>query len=146
MSELRAAVRETWEKALDDERVVEASAVARQVIEGYPELVASERERLIFAAILREIKQIARMETEESSQLSLFGFPSVIAIPVTEDGFTYMRTVKATWEELTQGASIREDNVRRAQVKLDTYNGALEHVRAAMEGTSRTLAEAIALL
>lgn len=146
MSDLRTAVRETWEKALDDDRVVEPAAVAQRVITDYPDLVADEREKLVFAAILREIKQIARQETEDSAQLSLFGFPSVIAIPVPDDGYTYMRSVKATWDELMAGAVIREDNVRRAQQKLDTYRGALERVRPAMEGSSRTLAEAIASL
>lgn len=146
MIDLRVAIRETWERELDQNRVVEIPSVARKVIGDYPDLVAEEQERLLFAAIVREIKQIARDETETSAQLSLFGFPAVIAIPVTDDGFTYMRTVKATWEELLQGAGIREDNVRRAQSKLDTYRGALEHVRSAMEGTDRTFAEALVLL
>lgn len=141
--DLRTAVRQTWERALEEEERVEAPVVAQRVITEFPALVADEQERLIFAAILREIKQIARTETEESSQLSLFGFPSVIAIPVPDDGYAYMQAVKARWADLVAGAGVREDNVRRAQQKLDTYNGALEHVRPVMEFTERTLAAAV---
>lgn len=146
MTDLRSAVRETWERALEAQRVVEAPVVARQVMADYPDLVANESDRLVFTAILKEIKQIARDEAEQSSQLSLFGFPSVIAIPVPDDGFHYMQAAKAQWVDLTAGAQIRADNVRRAQAKLDTYNGALDRVRPVMEGTERTLAEAVALL
>jgi hypothetical protein len=145
-TDLRTAVRETWQKALESERVVEIPAVARQVIADYPDLIVSEQERLVWTAILKEIKELARQEAEDASQLRLFGFPSVIAIPVLDDGYHYMQSTKAQWVDLIAGAQVRADNVRRAQAKLDTYLGALDHVRPVMEGTERTLAEAIPLL
>lgn len=144
MSDLHEAVRQTWERALDADHAVSPPDVARKVIEDFPALVKAEEERLIFAAIVREIKAIARLETEQSSQLSLFGFPSVIAIPQSDEDegdFAYMRTTKAVWGELEAGATVRETNVRRAQEKLDTYRAALEHVRPRMQGTGLTFAE-----
>jgi hypothetical protein len=142
-TDLHVAIRETWARALEEERVVEVPAVAHRVIRDFPELVAPEQDRLIFLSIQREIKQIARQEAEDSSQLTLFGFPSVIAIPVPDDGYHYMQSTKAIWDDLTAGAQVREVNVRRAQQKLDTYNGALAHVRPLMEGTDLTLAQAL---
>lgn len=145
-TELRGAVRETWERALDEERQVDAGTVARRVIAEYPEIIAQEQEHLIWVAILKEIKQIARDEVENTSQLSLFGFPRVIAIPVPDDGYGYMRATKATWDDLVSGRTVRAENVRRAQEKLDQYDDSLERVRPVMEGTAIELAEALTRL
>ena len=143
MNDLRTAVSEAWSRALDDERTVAIPDVADRIMEDYPDVVSQESERLVRSSIVRMLKDNANRETEESSQLSLFGFPSVIAVPVTDDGYVYMQSMKATWADLSSGAQIRETNVRRAQARLDQYNGALEHVRPIMEGTDVTLAEAV---
>lgn len=145
-SDLRTATRETWQRALDAEERVEVSDVANRVIADYPDLVAAERDRLVWAAIMREIKQLAREEAEAASQLSLFGFPAVIAIPVPGDGYQYMQAGKAHWLDLVAGLEVREANAARAQAKVDTYREALDRARPAMENTDRTLAEAVALL
>jgi hypothetical protein len=144
--DLRTAVRQTWERALDEQETVIVRDVVARVRDDFPDVVESEGERLIDTAIAREVKSIARTEAEQGAQLTLFGFPSVIAIPIPDDGYEYMQAVKARWEQLAAGGQIREDNVRRAQLRLDAYNGALDHVRPVMEGTERTLSDALALL
>lgn len=145
-TDLRSATRATWQRALDDNERVEVSDVANRVIADYPELVVAERDRLVYAAILRDIKQLAREEAENASQLSLFGFPAVIAIPVPDDGYQYMQAGKAHWDDLVAGLTVREANVSRAQAKVDTYREALDRAQPVMENTDRTLAEAVALL
>ncbi len=142
-TELRDAIRTTWETTLDAEREVDVPTVADRIIAEHGLMVAEEAQGLIRAAIIREIKDIARVETEQSRQLTLFGFPSVIALPVPDDGFHYIRATKAVWDELVSGAKVRADNVQRAQERLDIYMAALEKVRPVMEGTTRTLAQAV---
>lgn len=151
--DLKTVVRETWEQALDASRIVSVAAVADQVIGEYPDLVEVEASHLVRRSLIRWIKGLARTEAEQSSDLTLFGFPAVIAIPIVpdeddedaaEDGYGYIRTLKAVWPELTAGSQIREANVRRAVQKLDVYTIALERVRPLMEGTDKTLAEALA--
>lgn len=143
---LRDVVRATWERTLDEEREVDVPTVADRIIEEHSAMIQVESVGLIRSAIIREIKDIARSETEQSSQLTLFGFPSVIAVPVPDDGFHYIRATKAHWDELVAGAQVRTDNVRRAQEKLDIYMAALAKVRPVMEGNDATLAQAIASL
>ena len=147
MNDLRTAVSEAWSRALDDERTVAIPDVADRIMEDYPDVVSQESERLVRSSIVRMLKDNANRETEESSQLSLFGFPSVIAVPVVGSGFVYMQSMKATLRDLTSGAEVRELNNRRTQVRLDQYNGALDLVRPIMEGNPEmTLAEAIVSL
>ena len=148
MVDLRAAVRETWEKALDDDRTVSVPSVVDRVIEAYPDLYAAEMENLGRAALLRWVKDLARSESDSDGQLTLFGLPSVIAVPVEDedgDGYVYLRTTKAVWEEVAAGRGLRVENVRHAQVKLDSYDGAIVILRPLMEGPGLTVAEAAML-
>jgi len=69
------------------------------------------------------------------------GYP-VITRADAGDGYRYMKLEKAGWEDLVAGLQIREENVRRAQSKLDTYRGALRQLRPIMEGTNLTFTEA----
>lgn len=145
MLDLRSAVRETWERALDDDRTVSVPAVVDRVIDAYPDLYASEMERLGRAALLRWVKDLARSESDADGQLTLFGLPSVIAVPVDDedgDGYVYLRTTKATWDDVTAGRFLRVENVRRAQARLDSYDGAIAVLRPIMEGTDLTVADA----
>jgi len=153
--DLKAVVRETWERALDKDRTVSVTVVVDQVIKEHGDLVEEEASYLIRRALIRWVKTLARTEAGESSDLTLFGFPTVIAIPTEPDPeadpddepgdeYVYMRTAKAVWSEIESGEVIRVTNVRRAQDKLDQYRGAKEHVRPLMEGTGKTLAEALA--
>lgn len=147
-SELREAIRETWDRALDDGRVVAIGTVADEVIESNPELVEAEAKALIRRSIVRWIKDLARSEAEATGSLTLFGFPRVIAVPANgyaseDDDYVYMRSLKATWPDIEAGEQLRIDNVRRAQARLDQYRGAKEEVRPLMEGTDRTLADAL---
>lgn len=143
---LTEVVRHEWERAIEEQDTVVVRDVVERVRTRYPDLVDTESDRLVDAAIAREIKAIARGEAEHGAQLSLFGFPSVIAIPIPEDGYEYMATAKARWEQLVSGGDIRQQNVLRAQQRLDQYNSALDYVRPVMQGTDKTLDAALAEL
>lgn len=146
--DLRTTVREAWEAALDAERIVRVPAFIDTFIEEHEDDVESEGARLIRQALIRWVKDIARGEAEGAEQLSLFGFPGTIAIPTDaeddEGEYAYIRSTKATFGELDSGKAVRVSNVQRAQARLDVYVIALERVRPLMEGTSKTLAEALA--
>ena len=142
MFNLRTVLQEEWEKALDANKSVSPPEVVDRVIESYPALVREEQERLCREAMLRWVKVLARAESDESGQLQLFGFPTVIAIPNgAPDDYRYMRATKATYPDLEAGLAVRDENVQRAQAKRATYMAALEKVRPMMQGTGKTLAE-----
>lgn len=143
---LRQIVETTWNAALDDHDDVDVAVVARRVVDENSDLVEQIADEAALALIVRFIKDLARAETEQGSQLSLFGFPAVIAVPIPDDGYLYKRTTKARWPELVAGRGVRETNVRRAQERLDQYDDGLEQVRSLMEGSERTFAEALTLL
>lgn len=146
MSDLRDAIRETWDRALDEDRVVSIPTLSSDFIAMNRDLVNAQADVLIRRAVIRAFTALARADADASGQLSLFGFPSVIAVPAQDrdDEYDYMRTAKATFADLEAGESIRVANVVAAQAKLDAYRGALERVRSEMEGTSRTLADVLA--
>lgn len=146
MSDFRAAVREAWEAALDDDRSVSIPVVADDFIEANEMLVREYSDVLIRRALIKEFTALARGAADSTGQMTLFGFPSVIAIPASDrdDEYDYMRTAKATFADLEAGESVRVANVVAAQAKLDSYRGALERVRPAMEGSERTLADVLA--
>ena len=83
--ELRTAVRDTWERALDEERTVSVPAVVDRVIATHRALYGREMERLGRSALLRWVKDLARTESDADGQLSLFGLPAVIALPDPAD-------------------------------------------------------------
>ncbi len=138
---LRRAIRETWYAALNDERKARIPEVAERIQNAYPDLIARQSHWLIFAAIKRYLNQLAKIETERDEP-NLFGFPRIIAIPEQDGSYSYMQVTKARWDDLIAGQRIREENVRRAQQKLDSYRDALEQVRPIMAGTQLTFAEA----
>lgn len=147
-SELREAVRAAWDEALDEGHVVVVGAVADRVIAEHADLVQQEADALIRRSLVRWVKDLARSEAEAAGDLTLFGFPAVIAVPANgyaseDDEYVYMRSVNATWHDIEAGEQLRIDNVRRAQARLDQYRGAKEEVRPLMEGTDRTLADAL---
>jgi hypothetical protein len=96
-----------------------------------------EQQRLILDAAKRMAKDVLRSLSDDSDapQLVLpgLGLPSVIAVP-TDEGFAYVRTDKAVWSQLQAGRSLRNDNVKRAQAKLDEYDRAMEKLAPIMAG------------
>lgn len=112
--------------------------------------LTSESERLVSEALRRHVKEHLRRLSDDDNpndgQLSLPGlhFPTAIAVK-DEARHYYVRTDQATWDELTAGESEREQNVDRARTKLRLYRDSMERLRVAMEGTGRTVAEAIEL-
>lgn len=146
MSDFRSAVREAWEAALDDDRAVSIPVITDDFIEANGLLVREYSDVLIRRALIKEFTALARGAADATGQMTLFGFPSVIAIPATDRDteYDYMRTAKATFADLEAGESVWVANVVAAQAKLDAYRGALERVRPSMEGTDRTLADVLA--
>lgn len=145
MSDFRTAVREAWDTALDDDRVVSIPALTDDFISANALLVREHSDVLIRRAVIKEFTALARGAADATGQLSLFGFPSVIAIPAGDrsDEYDYMRTTNATFADLEAGEAVRVANVEAAQARLDAYRGALEKVRPSMEGTGLTLADVL---
>src|SRR5690606_2007167 len=91
--------------------------------------------KTIVAKLMRDLS-----EDDAPTQLSLpgLGLPSAIAVQ-TAEGTYYVRSDKATWDELLAGRQIREANVSAAQAKLAAYDESCDLLRPYMEGTGRTV-------
>tara|TARA_R110002110_G_scaffold283280_1_gene497544 strand:+ start:1075 stop:1551 length:477 start_codon:yes stop_codon:yes gene_type:complete len=143
MSELTELVTTEWEKALTSNKEVALPKLAETIIESNKEAVQRESRGLVFNAVLKLLKGIAKKTADDSGQLELFGFPSVIAIP-SDDGYVYIRATAATFDKLKAGCVIRQANVDRAQIKLDLFKEAIAKVEPVMSGTEMTLMDAVA--
>lgn len=92
-------------------------------------------------------KSLRRMSNEgEAEQLSLPGvsLPATIAVLDEESGqYEYVDAHVATWRDLESGRHERLRNVAAAQARLDEYDAALRELRPHMEGTTRSVAEAL---
>lgn len=130
---------------LDSEQHVTIELVIDCAMGQDPEAFQAETDALIRQAARRIVKtQMAHLTNDDSAQGQLpgiVGLPSAIAIP-TLSGVYYVRSDKATWDELVRGRDVRVHNVVSAQAKLDAYDDALEDLRPLMEGTALTVAEA----
>lgn len=145
---LRQIVADAWDAALDREQSVEISHVVDTVIASHPDLIRAHGDELARGALGRYVRELARREAQDEGeaggQLALGGFPAVIAIPGGgPNGHRYMRATKATWPDLAAGRAIRAKNVERAQARLDAYDESLADFRPFMEGTNKTLADAL---
>ncbi len=142
LSTLREAIREAWDNALDSGKVV-ISDLADAVIQDNADLVDDLSRSLARSQVMKLIRELARAESEnEGGQLSLLGFPVVLAVPAADD-YIYMRATQANWQNLIDARTVRAENVARAQRKLDIYDEALDKVRPILEGTQLTLSDAI---
>ena len=140
-NQLRQAIRDTWHEALESQQRTSIPQVAEAIMPKHDDLIKHQGRALVVAAIKRYLNCLAKIETDRDSLLP-FGFPEVIAIPDSSNGYFYMQTAKARWDDLIAGQRLRDENVLRAQQKLDSYRAALDAVRPIMEGTQLTLAEA----
>jgi hypothetical protein len=143
MSSLREIVVYEWGKAIESGLEVRLPELADHIIKANRTAVELEYPRLALSAVLKLVRDVARSTTDESGQLELFGFPSVIAVPKNDGDFVYIKSTNATFEKLEAGRLIRVLNVDRAQTQLDQYTDALEKVRPLMAGTDKILLEAI---
>lgn len=142
MSKLNEIIRSAWEAAINTGKEVKLADLADDIIRENRAALEDEKDRLIRASVLKDLKKIAGATADDSGQMDLFGFPAVIAIPDGAD-YVYLRATSATYDKLVAGRSIRQENVNRAQSKLDTYNLALRRVKPIMEGTTKTLMDAV---
>lgn len=150
MSDLSQAAREAWDAALEGAASVTISQVRESVKEQFPDLVELEKEHLFDIALDRILKGFARTEAlSVTYQASLFGFPAIIAVPVSpdsdedEEGYIYMKATNARYDALSAGRHIRAKNVLHAVEKLDAYDSSLAAVEPYMKGTDLTLGEAL---
>ncbi len=142
---------------LDERRRVEATDVVLRARRQHADLFEMETERLIMQAARRIAKEVMKDLSEDdesstSSQLTLLdlALPTAIALPATDeggDGFTYIRSDKATWSELLVGGNVRDRNVERAQAKRDAYWESVDVLRPIMEKQPNlTVAEAMRII
>lgn len=143
---LRQALSEMAMQMLETTTQVSTEDVVAAARAAHPDLFASAAEHLVDHAANNIVGGILRRLTQddEDAQLVLPGFelPTAICI-VDESGSRWMLTSKAQWRHLLIGETIRDENVRHAVAKLDTYRQALDHLRPIMEGTELTVAEAV---
>jgi len=142
MSKLKDIVAQEWADAIEQSKEVLLPELAKGIISRHEDAIKEDTRRMVFNAVVKELKSIAKNTTDESGQMELFGFPSVIAIP-HDNGFVYLRATAATYEKLVAGCTIRQQNVDRAQTKLDTFKAALAKVEPLMSGTDKTLQDVI---
>lgn len=149
MTDINAIVREEWQEALSKGEHLLLSDIADRILTTRADDMQTHADYLCRSAILKILKRLAHEQTEdEDSQLSLFGFPSVIAVPLDSetkgDRYYYVETQRANLQELEAGRNLRVENILRAQARLDRYDAALESVRPMLEGTNKTLSQVLA--
>jgi hypothetical protein len=146
---VRAVLRECATDLLETEPNVTVAQVVGCAYRRHGDVFTSATQQMVEAAA-RDIdaKMMRDLSDDDGvAQLSLPGLelPSAIAVQ-HPDGTYYVRSDKATWDELLAGRQVREANVSAAQAKLDTYDESLDVLRPHMEGTERTVADAVRLL
>lgn len=136
---------------LESQREVTPGEVIECARRDYASLFEIERDRLVWLAAARIVKEILRelSNDEEEAQLNLpeLNLPSAIAVRGEGGDYYYVSSRKATWTELLAGREERVHNVQRAQAKLDRYNETLGRLRPLMEPhPARTVQQAAELL
>lgn len=132
---VRSVLRECAAELLETEDRVSAEHVVRCAYTRHGEVFADATDKMVRDLARRMAADIMRGFTEDDgSQLTIpgLGFPTAIAV-VTPDGNYWVRTDKATWNQLCAGEQQRVDNVDAAVAKLDSYREGKETVRPYME-------------
>ena len=144
MKELKEAVRDAWNDAIDTNAEIVLPELAGAIIDKNRESLVEWSRQLAFRSILDMLKSMAKTTVDDSGQMELFGFPAVIAIPTSENqDYVYLKSTAARFEQLKAGCFVRENNVQKAQAALDLYHRALELVEPIMDGTDMTLMQAV---
>jgi hypothetical protein len=148
---LKSILRDAAVSLLESRDRVEAKDVVQKAKMQHADVFEQEQHRLVMEAAGRIAKEIMKelSENDEPPLLDLFGLsvPTAIAVPKEGRGFYYVRTDKATWEQLVAGEQTRAANVERALAKLDAYRESMEYLRPTMERyPDRTVAEAMRLM
>jgi hypothetical protein len=145
---LQAILRGCAESLLEHEHEVRPSDVVECALTRYPGVMAEQRDRLIYQAAQRIVKDLLRQEAEtDDDQLQLDGlaFPRAIAVRSLADVY-YVRCDKAVWREVQAGYDEREHNVVAAIASRDAYEASMERLRPIMaDQPDMTVAEALAV-
>lgn len=146
---VHSVLRECAVDLLETEPQVTVAQVVACAYRRHGDVFIQATEQMVQAAAKTIVAKLMRdlSEDDAPTQLSLpgLGLPSAIAVQ-TAEGTYYVRSDKATWDELLAGRQIREANVSAAQAKLAAYDESCDLLRPYMEGTGRTVAEAVRLL
>lgn len=146
---VRGVLRECATDLLETEPHVTVDQVVGCAYRRHGEVFTAATQAMVLAAAREIVAKVMRDLSEDDSpdQLSLPGLdlPSAIAVQ-HPDGTYYVRSDKATWEELMAGRQVRVANVSAAQAKLDAYDESCEVLRPHMEGTARSVADAARLI
>lgn len=145
---VHAVLRECAVDLLETEPNVTVERIVGCAYRRHGETFAEHAETMVLAMARTIVAKLLRDLTDDDGdeQMAFPGFgglPSAIAVQSPE-GTYYVRADKATWPELLAGRDVREENVARAQVKLDAYNDTLDELRPFMEADHRvSVAEAV---
>ena len=146
---ITSILRECATDLLETEDKVGVEQVVTCAYRRHADQFAQASEAMVLDAARRIVRGLLRdLSSDDNEQLSfpsMAGLPSAIAVQ-TPDGTYYVRQDKATWSELQAGRDVRAENVTRAQAKLDAYDDVLDALRPYMEGTDRSVADAVALM
>lgn len=145
-----AVLRECATDLLDTEDHVTVEQVVGCAYRRHGDTFAEASEQMVLASarsiVAKLMRDLADNDDEQLAFPGLAGLPSAIAVP-TEHGTYYVRSDKATWNELLVGRKLRADNVEAAQAKLAAYDETIEVLRPFMEADeSLTVAGAMAVI
>lgn len=146
---IHAVLRECAADLLSTEPNVSVDQVVGCAYRRHGEAFAEAQQALVLASARTIVAKLMRDLTDDDGQQTLdlgnLSLPSAIAVQ-HPDGTYYVRSDKATWEELMAGRDVREANVAAAQAKLAAYDESCDVLRPHMEGSNRTVAEAVRLI
>lgn len=121
-------LRECALELLDTEEFTTTAHIVACAKGRYPEVFIDEAGRLVDEAARRMAKSLMDdlAADDNGEQLAFEGLrlPTAIAVPAA-DGYRYVRTDRASWEEFLAGREQRMQNIVRAQRKMDTYDESL---------------------
>lgn len=141
-----AVLRECATDLLETEPNVTVEQVVGCAYRRHGDAFAEAQQQMVLAAARAIVAKLMRdLTDDDADQLALPGLalPSAIAIPAP-DGTYYVRSDKATWDELVAGREVRVANVSAAQTKLDAYDESVETLRPFMENDPTiTVADAV---
>lgn len=151
MSNIRGAVSECVDIVLDDNERATVDDIVSCAWDRHGDTLLEHGQQMVWQQVRSIVKSIMRERSQDddddSAQQTIpgLGLPSAIAIPVGGNTFEYVRSDKATWDDLIAGRATREANIVHAQRQLDRYDRAVDTLRPFMEGTHLTTAQAFAL-
>lgn len=148
MSNVHQAVAECVDIVLEVSERATVDDIVSCAWDRHADLLAEHGNQLVWQQVRNLVKNIMRERSsdddDETVQQTIpgLGLPSAIAIPTGGNAYEYVRSDKATWEDLLAGRTTRESNIVHAQRQLDRYDRALDALRPFMEGTTLTAGEA----